>query len=77
MKNNIFFFFFLHLPLYGALVFRSVLTKGLRPLDPRPAGGRCRGRPRVHESVSLVNPSAITPLPPPGGLVVGPQAPSI
>ena len=30
----------------------------LRPLDPRPAGGRFRGRPRVHESVSLVNPSA-------------------
>ena len=23
-----------------ALVFQSVLTKGLRPLDPRPAGGR-------------------------------------
>ena len=40
------------LPLYGALVFQSVLTKGLRPLDPCPAGGRCRGRPRVHESAT-------------------------
>jgi hypothetical protein len=28
------------------------ITKGLRPLDPRPAGGRCRGRPRVDESAS-------------------------
>ena len=40
------------------------LTKGLRPLDPRPAGGRYRGRPRVHESTSslihqLVNPSTL------------------
>ena len=40
-------------------------TKWLRSLDPRPAGGRCRGRPRVHTFFHLVYPQQVCPLPSP------------